>query len=178
MTVDSKTVNDNYMPEATLETMKLSFIMSGIRGMDFIPEHIVIREGDDKVTSTAMGAIIKPCEQHPDGGIVLYMDAILHYSTFIGKDFIHIAAKIMFAQVHNLMSYKEKGKFDFHKAEIFATRACRKLMKRKFFTWMPPVFYIDAKDEKMRYNLLLRQEWIKNWTGKELEEVAKEMGNE
>lgn len=170
--MDNKKLIEEMMKELN-GFLLYAYKKSGIRGNEsFLENCVVLKHGEHRIRSSFLGEYVEPTEEYPEGRIILYMDALSHYSKYIGRNIYDVAAKIFFAQVHNYISYKNKGKTNFKRAERFATRACRKLLKQKMLTGEPPIFYIEHDDEGMYYQRGLRQIWVQEWTGMTLQQIA------
>lgn len=116
-------------------------------------------------------------DKYPNGRIVLHIDAIMDYCDFIGKDFSSVLAKIFFAQIHHLLSFKSKGTVNDLKAESFSRKTCNKLFRQGIIAEEPPIFYINPEDKAMHYQKMLRSVWIEHWTGKKYSEIIAKIEN-
>lgn len=159
--------------EALNDHLVYCYDKSGIKlNRNFLGEVVVLASGiENKLDSMFLGVYELPTEEYKKGRIILYIDAISDYAATIGRDFFDVATKIFFALLHDYMSYSAKGKTNRLKAEAFSTRICRKLLKQNLISQSPPVFYIDYSKREMYYQIKLRQEWIKRWTGLTLEKL-------
>jgi hypothetical protein len=73
------------------------------------------------------------------------------------------------------MNYMNKDKAaDSKKAERFAAKACKKLLKQGIITQTPPVFYLEYDNKNMYYQIVLRQQWMEKWTGMSMAELAED----
>lgn len=152
---------------------------SGLRlDYDKLRKNIVLNHGSDRRVSVFMAACNEPSEKYPEGRIVLYIDAIADYSTYIGRDMKDVILKIFFTQVHHYLTLNSKGKVDYNKAEKFATRICSKLIRQGIMSAEPPIFYINTKDPAMYYQRLLRSQWFTSWSGINLNEPVAELVEE
>lgn len=162
--------------EALNEHLVKCFKKSGLRINDeFLKEIVFLRDGDNKLKSIFLGVYDLPTEGNKQGKITLYIDAISDYSSYIGRDFFDVSTKIFFVLIHNYITCTEGKKLDNLRAEKFASKICKKLLKQGLLSKEPPIFNIDYSDKNMAYQILLRQQWMQKWTGMSLDEMSHEI---
>lgn len=145
---------------------------SGLRNdIEDIESIVTLQHGENKGISVVLGSYSPSVEEEEKGRIILYIDAISDYSKYIGRNFLDVITKIFFAQVHHYMTYEKGKELDYLKAESFATKICRKLLKQDLIEKLPPIFYIDIEDDNMMYQRLLRRQWFEQWSGIKVEEL-------
>lgn len=143
-----------------------AFKKSGLRMNNDILNRIILRHGEEKLKSVFMASY-----NPEDDTITLYIDAITDYASYIGRPVYDVIAKIFFTQIHHHLTRKKN--IDYLKAEKFATKVCRKLLKQGIIEQMPPIFYIDAEDKNMYYQRLLRKQWFERWIDMDINDFIK-----
>ena len=157
------------MLNTTREFLSYAMKKSGIRGdLKALGSKVSFVMNDNKMKSFFMGEYITPNEVNPSGEIRLYIDAIISYAEYLGVDYWSTITKVLFCQVHHALTWESKNKFDFDKAEKFASKICKKLVKQKIITDLRPKMYINTSD---RLVLTARQKWIEKWLGMGFEEA-------
>lgn len=172
---------DDISIEKSLEDMSHhlvhAFRKSGVRISDsFLSEIVYLIPDAEKTSSAFLGLYEVPREKTPKGRIILYTDAIEDYADYIGRESHDLATKIFFCLIYDYMNYMDKDKAgDSSKAERFAAKACKKLLKQGILKQMPPIFYFEYDNDNMYYQIILRQQWMERWTGMNMKELAEEV---
>lgn len=152
------------------------FKKSGLKiNEDFLKDIVVLRDGANKLNSIFLGVYELPGDDSEKGRIVLHIDAISDYCDYIKRDFFDVSTKVFFVLIHNYMRCMAGKKHDNLRAEKFAAKICKKLLKQGILSKEPPIFNIDYEDKNMYYQILLRQQWMQKWTGMSLDEMTKEI---
>ena len=159
---------------STSDYLKFIIKKSGIQRDDIFP-NISFILGIEHAYSTFLGDFI-PAKEDKPMEIRLYIDAIIDYSSYLGVDYSSMVAKVLFTQVHNAMSWESHGKYDFLKAEQFATRIVKKLKRQGIAIDPRPKVYLDSSANAIE--LTARQKWIDKWITESLtEETASDIDN-
>lgn len=157
----NKILND--MLTKTRDFLKHAIKKSGIYGdLEGLKTMITFRMNDDRVRSMFLGEYVTPTEKHPNGEIIIHIDSIVDYSEFLGVDYWSLITKITMCQIHHVLTWNSKQKFNFIKAEKFGTKICRKLAQQNIINDVRPKMYIPLNDNS---TIIARQKWIEKWVG-------------
>jgi hypothetical protein len=173
---DEKYVKAQEMVEELLtytrDYLKAVVNKSGIRtDIDELNSTISFVMGDNHKRSVFLGEFVPPTDEEPASQIRLHIDALVDYSIYQGVDYSSLAAKVLLTQIHHTFTWQSKEKFDFEKAEQFASKACRKLNRQGIVKDLRPKMYIGPSNSNS-LEITARQKWIDQWLKKEFDEVG------